>query len=165
MHILYTGENPEFWINFYKTSLSEQPQYQLGSNSFNVFRAATPYQRGYGIGNLFKGLAQLAFPVLTSVGKTVGKQALATGAHVLSDVISGRNAKDAILDHGKTAATKLLKKAATNLSGDGIGFRPRRKRSIKALVTTTSSVRNKRHRRAVGSKKTGVVKDIFQAVL
>ncbi|GFW61344.1 uncharacterized protein F54H12.2 [Trichonephila clavipes] len=48
------------------------------------------FQKGYGIGGIFRRLFRAALPFLVKGGKTIGKEVLMTGSRVASDVLSGR---------------------------------------------------------------------------
>jgi len=60
-----------------------------------------PYQRGAGLGSLFRGLFRAILPVAKSGGKSVGRQALQTGTEIASDVLAGKSLKDAAEERGK----------------------------------------------------------------
>ncbi|GFU11539.1 uncharacterized protein F54H12.2 [Trichonephila clavipes] len=47
------------------------------------------FQKGYGIGGIFRRLFRAALPILVKGGKTIGKEVLMTGSRVASDVLSG----------------------------------------------------------------------------
>ncbi|GFT40921.1 uncharacterized protein TNCV_1412401 [Trichonephila clavipes] len=47
------------------------------------------FQKGYGLGGIFRRLFRAALPFLIKEGKAVGKEALRTGKRVVSDVLSG----------------------------------------------------------------------------
>lgn len=165
MHVLFVPETPEFWYQYYQETISQQPQYQLG-NGMPIYQGYTSYQRGYGIGNFFKGLFRMAMPLFKSAAKTVGKQALASGANFAADVVQGRDPKEALMDHGKQAVSTLLNKAANRIqAGNGLGVRPRasRKPIKRTLTHRTPSVTKKKSRRVVGSRK-AVSFDIFQGI-
>ncbi|GFY07393.1 uncharacterized protein F54H12.2 [Trichonephila clavipes] len=53
------------------------------------------FQKGYGIGGIFRRLFRTALPFLVKGAKTIGKEVLMTGSHVASDVLSGENFKEA----------------------------------------------------------------------
>ena len=95
------------------------------------------FQRGAGLGSVFSGLFRSLFPILKTVGKTVGKQALRTGAQVASDVLAGEHIKDSLENRGKEAGRVLLKKGIRHLDkvqkGKGLGIRPKRKKTTKAV--------------------------------
>ncbi|GFV77973.1 uncharacterized protein TNCV_1271 [Trichonephila clavipes] len=54
------------------------------------------FQKGYGIGGIFRRLFRAALPFLVKGGKTIGKEVLMTGNRVASDVFSGGNFKEAV---------------------------------------------------------------------
>jgi hypothetical protein len=84
------------------------------------------YQRGGGIGNFLGRLFRFVLPVAKKAMKSVGKQALATGADILSDAVQGRNIKEAAKEHGRAAAGNLLNKAGNFMRGNGrLGKRPK----------------------------------------
>src|SRR5215469_18084241 len=51
-------------------------------------------QVGHGLGSIFAGLFRFAMPLLKSLGITLGKQALRTGARIESDVAQGQSFTD-----------------------------------------------------------------------
>src|SRR3569832_2255216 len=105
MHITYIIESTDYRIQFYKSSISDQSQYQLGGNLAG-FKAYFPYHQGSGIGNFFKGLYHIALPLL----KTMGKQALITGSKTAADIAEGKDIKSTASKHAKTVAETLLHK-------------------------------------------------------
>ena len=54
------------------------------------------FQRGYGLGSIFKGLFRWAMPHLQQGAKVIGRKALQTGANVAQDVLDGDNIKTAV---------------------------------------------------------------------
>src|SRR3569832_59432 len=120
MHITYVIEPTDYWVQFYKSTIKDQSQYQLGGNLAG-FKAHAPYHRGAGVGNFFKGLYRIALPLL----KTMGKQALITGSKIATDIAEGKDVKSSASKHGKTAVATLLHKTTDEIQnlqkGDGIG--------------------------------------------
>ena len=55
------------------------------------------FQRGYGLGSIFKGLFRWAMPHLQQGAKVIGRKALQTGVNVAQDVLDGDNIKKAIM--------------------------------------------------------------------
>ena len=53
------------------------------------------FQRGYGLGSIFKGLFRWAMPHLQQGAKMLGKRALQTGVDIAQDVLAGENVKTA----------------------------------------------------------------------
>lgn len=122
MHVLYVGDSVEDWLNYYKSTITDNPQYQLGGD-LRGFRAYAPYHRGAGLGNVFKSLFRIALPFL----KTMGKHALISGSKIAADVAGGRKFKESAVEHGRTAASQVLHEAADKIQkGKGLGKRKRR---------------------------------------
>ncbi|GFU53473.1 uncharacterized protein F54H12.2 [Trichonephila clavipes] len=69
------------------------------------------FQKGYGIGGIFRRLFRAALPFLVKGGKTIGKEVLMTGSRVASDVLSGENFKEAVKKRSKESGKKLAQKA------------------------------------------------------
>ena len=59
-----------------------------GGEIGSVYRASFMVQRGNGIGSFFRGLFCFVNPLLYSGSKDVGKQALKTGSHILTDILN-----------------------------------------------------------------------------
>lgn len=70
-----------------------------------------PYQRGGGIGSFFRGLFKMAVPLFKKAAKSVGKQALKTGAAVVADVARGQDILPSLKEHGLEGAAALADKA------------------------------------------------------
>ena len=68
-------------------------------------------QQGYGLGNLFSSIAKSVLPLVKSGAKAVGKQVLQSGVDFASDVLSGKNAKQAAIDRAKAAGSNFLRAA------------------------------------------------------
>jgi len=107
-------EDPAFWVDFFTS--------QTGAGGF----VGDPFQRGgFALGGLLKGLSRVIFPVLKRAGKSVAKQALKTGVAVAQDALAGRNVGEAFEEHGRAAASRLVKKAAKSVNP---GTKPKRRR-------------------------------------
>ena len=123
MRSYYEPETVEFWIS----TLVEQ-QYGNGYPSF----VGMPYQRGMGIGSFFRGLFRAVAPIVRSVGKTAGREALRAGAGILTDTLQGRDIKDSVNEHGRKALGNTLKETGDIIqrpqSGRGLGTRKGLKR-------------------------------------
>lgn len=140
MRVIYVPGNERQWAHYYHSQAL-----QHGSG----FAAALPYQRGSGLGSLFKGIFRAILPVAKSVGKNVGRQALQTGTEIAADVLAGKSIKDAAQERGKIGASKLLNKASKNLQprrknkkkkqqqGSGLGIRnsSNKKKTTRAPTT------------------------------
>ena len=85
--------------------------------------AGPVYQRGHGIGSLFRGLFRFAMPLLKHGAKAVGRQALQTGIQVAGDMLENRPVKESIRarvrEAGSTLKTKAENKMTQLLAGSG----------------------------------------------
>ena len=73
--------------------------------------AGAGVQQGYGLGNLFSSIAKSVLPLVKKGAKTLGKQVLQSGVDFASDVLQGKNVKQAAIDQAKAAGTNLLQAA------------------------------------------------------
>ncbi len=90
-----------------------------------------PYQRGAGLGNVFRSIFRAILPLAKRAGRTIGKQALSTGAQIASDVVAGENWRTSSKRRIREGAAKTLRKSADTVQGGrGLGKRPATK-SIK----------------------------------
>ena len=74
---------------------------QKGEN-LPVFHGAR-FQRGYGLGSIFRGLFRWALPYLEQGAKMLGKKAFQTGVSIGQDVSAGENLKTATKKRAKQA--------------------------------------------------------------
>jgi hypothetical protein len=68
------------------------------------------FQRGYGIGGIFKSLARYAIPLFKQSAKVVGKRALQAATEVGQDVLRGKNVRESVKTHGGTLLKTLPNK-------------------------------------------------------
>ena len=73
--------------------------------------AGARVQQGYGLGNLFSSIAKSVLPLVKKGAKTLGKQVLQSGVEFASDVLHGKNAKQAAIDQARAAGSNLLQTA------------------------------------------------------
>jgi hypothetical protein len=116
MRVLYEPEDVKFWTCLLSET-SHQNQKGGGLRGFEGFR----YQRGAGLGSFFRGLFRAALPVISNVGRTVGKQALSTGAAIMQDIVNGEDIEKVAKSRGREAAGQLLTKAANAIKQTGNG--------------------------------------------
>ena len=88
------------------------------------------FQRGYGLGSIFKGLFRWAMPHLPQGAKVIGRKALQMGVNVAQDVLDGDNIKTAVHKRTKQALGLPSQNALQGQSGAG-------KKSIKRKVQGT----------------------------
>jgi len=84
------------------------------------------FQRGAGIGSIFRGLFKMILPAVKNIGRTVGKQALVTGTDIASDMLHGQDFKTTVKRRGKQAGKILTAKAKKKLQQTGSGVRKRK---------------------------------------
>ena len=68
-------------------------------------------QQGYGSGNLFSSIAKSILPLVKKGAKALEKQVLQSSVNFASDVLQGKNIKQAAIDQAKAAGTNLLQAA------------------------------------------------------
>ena len=133
----FNPENFNVWLDYYTDQAS---QVGYGMTGFKGF----PYHRGAGLGSFFRSLFRMAVPLIRSAASNVGKQALATGAHVASDMVQGKPFIQALEEHGKEGAAQLISKAGRALQkGQGLGTRPK---SIKGVSTDVFTLKAKKRK-------------------
>ena len=141
MRVSYNPDAETFWDDYY---MAQAKQSGHGLAAFH----GVPYQRGAGIGSLFRSLFRLIVPIGKAAAKAIGKEALTAGANIAGDVVKGRSLKASAAEHGKAAAANLAQKAATKLqTGKGLG-----KRKAKGPVKTRNPKRKKASRKKSGPK-------------
>lgn len=135
MHQHFNPENFNTWLNYYTEQAS-----QVGYGNIVGFKG----QRGAGLGSFFRSLFRMAVPLIKSAATKIGKQALATGAHVATDLIHGRPIVQSMEEHGKEGASNLLKQAEEALQrGRGLGTRPKSIKGLKEDVFTLTRKKRK----------------------
>jgi hypothetical protein len=129
---------------------------QQGGSIPVVFRG--PYQRGDGLGGLFKGLVRVARPIFKSVikaatplakraGKALAKQAMNTGMEIARDVSKGEN--------WRTSTRKRLAQGADDLAAlAGTSLRDMTGGAHEQRLTPTLAARML-HSRQVGANRGG----------
>ena len=90
-------------------------------------------QQGYGLGNLFNSIAKRVLPLVKKGAKTLGKQVLQSCVEFASDVLHGKNVKQAAIDQAKTAGSNLLQVAQQKI------------RKRKAATRKVQKKKRKRH--------------------
>ncbi|KAL3099594.1 hypothetical protein niasHS_003049 [Heterodera schachtii] len=96
-----------------------------GVGTYNIFHGQ-PFQRGNGIGAVFRSLMRYLVPIGKEIGATIGRQGLESGNRVLSNVLEGKDLKESLISEGKVGLKNLLEKAANNVQtqkGKGFDFK------------------------------------------
>ena len=144
MRVSYTPHSEQFWASHFA---------QRGG-SISPFEGYA-YQRGGGLGNIFKSLLRVVLPMAKSAGKTIGKQALKSGANAAADILEGRDPAEALLSHGRHGAARMVRKAAgqkkkkKKQTGKGVGKRPTQRKVFKGRITRKQQAPKKK-----GNKRT-----------
>ncbi|GFX80604.1 uncharacterized protein TNCV_498711 [Trichonephila clavipes] len=108
---------------------------QIGSG-LNHYKGNS-FQKGYGIGGIFRRLFRAALPFLVKGGKTIGKEVLMTGSRVASDALSGENFKEAVKTRSRESGKKLDQKAIDRVqSMVGKGQYKRKRKKQKKLISS-----------------------------
>jgi hypothetical protein len=89
----------------------------------------TKYQRGHGLGSIFKSFyrwispifKQHALPVLKQGATTLGEEAIRTAANLANDALSGKNIEEAALERAKEAVGSISSKAQNYLKQSQVG--------------------------------------------
>ena len=112
------------------------------------------FQRGYGLGSIFRGLFRWAMPHLQQGAKVIGEKALQTGVNVFQDVLDGDNIKTAVHKRTKQALGLPSQNSLQGQSGAG-------KKSIKrkAQGSTISSPPGKKAKTSPQQKKSKTIFD------
>lgn len=102
------------------------------------------YQKGYGLGGIFRRLFRSAFPFIVKGTKAIGKEALRTGTRVASDVLSGQDFKESVKSRTKESGKHLAQKAINNVEsmiGKGKYKRKRQKKKKGHSIKSAESGR------------------------
>jgi hypothetical protein len=101
-------------------------------------------QRGYGLGGVFRSAGRYVNPILEEVGKIGATVGADLAKNLLTDVIEGKNIKEAARERGKQAGTKSL-----NLAGERVVQKIQEPKTSKAPQKPTKRPRSQ----SVGTKK------------
>ena len=75
------------------------------------FYAGVKRQQGYGLGGILAKLGRFVLPILKPVAKSIGKQAIKSGAQFAGDILDGSSPKQALKRNLKQGARELFNKA------------------------------------------------------
>lgn len=112
MHVDFDPLNVE-WSKF-TIGPSEDDEFYRQTGGYAIFRGM-PYQRGNGLGSIFRRLFRYLLPIGKEIGSAIGRQGLETGSKVLSNVLEGKDLKQSLIDEGKVGLKSLLDKASSGL--------------------------------------------------
>lgn len=115
-----------------------------GTPSYSVF-TGMPYQRGAGVGAVFRTLMRYLLPIGRQMAGAIGREGLETGSRVLSGYLDGKNLKETMVHESKAGLKNLLEKAAQNLDhgknsssqgGKGFDFKQYKEKPSKSSFTS-----------------------------
>jgi hypothetical protein len=147
MRVVFDPESQLIWQQYYTT------QAKQAGHGLPGFQGVQ-YQRGNGLGALFKGLFRMIFPIAKTVGKAVGRQALITGTDVVADVLGGRPFEEAVKAQGKAGLKNLVNKAQNHLQSGG-GVRKMKKKGKAKTKKRPLGIKKKKLKKPTNSKKKG----------
>ena len=104
---------------------------QRGAGGMPVFNGSR-YQKGMGLGSMFKSVAPIvkthAVPVIKDAAKFVGFEAIITAANIASDAIDGKNFNESIKERAKETIENLSDKVTTVIQkgGETINYKKRK---------------------------------------
>lgn len=134
----FNPENLNVWLDYYNDQASQVGYGIIGFKG-------THYQRGAGLGSFFRSLFRMAIPMIRSAATHVGKQALASGAHMATDVLQGMPILQSLEERGKKGAANLFRQAGDALQkGRGLGVRPKSIKETNDVFTSTKSKRGRK---------------------
>ena len=80
---------------------------QVGNGS--PYFSGALFQRRYGLGSIFGSIAKSIMLLIKSGAKAIGKQALKGGLGFASDILAGKDVKQAAVDRAQSAGSMLLR--------------------------------------------------------
>jgi hypothetical protein len=104
------------------------------------------YQRGAGIGAIFKTLLRFLLPLGKEAGAAIGRQGLESTSRILGNVLEGKPLKDTLKNEARSGVQNLLHKAA-NRVGQMEGSGKRRKRKSSSRNSINSGKKAKRSKK------------------
>jgi hypothetical protein len=108
---------------------------QHGGN-ITGYRAAR-FQRGYGIGGIFKSLARYAIPLFKQGAKVVRKRALQAATEVGQDVLQRKNVRESVKTHGGDVAVKDFVEQGAKVLLQQAGRESKRRQGQRSNLSTT----------------------------
>ena len=124
-----------------RAEFKEPTPAQFGG-SFTVYRGL-PYQRGSGLGSVFRNVLRFLLPI----GKAVGKEVLRSGIGVAGDVLEGESVKGAMRKRGGQAVRNLANQTGQGKvktqKGKGLG-RPKKRAAAAAPIKGRAPAKKRR---------------------
>lgn len=147
MRVTYVPNNEHVWLKHYNNQIGN------GGLGFSGIR----YQRGRGLGNIFKNIFNailpIAKPLIGRAAKTIGKEAIHMGSNFANDLIAGENVKKALKNRTEQSVKRLTRRAAKKMTGNGIGIKKKSNKSLPLAVPQRQKVTNSNKRRKSSKKR------------
>lgn len=110
---------------------------QAGNGIGTVYRGSAT-QKGRGIGSFLSGLFRSVLPILKSGARTVGREALKTGANILGDIVNNKPVGPSVRARISNAGNTLKRKAESKIEAmRGAGLKTTKRRRTSQSLTTT----------------------------
>ncbi len=109
---------PEVYIRYYQNQRGGG-----GGQQMHIYRGPK-YQRGYGIGSIFRSVIKTLTPIFTSqkfkdAAATAGRHALSAGVNIGKDLVEGANLKEALKRRGKEALAEAYHEVVDTMGSEG----------------------------------------------
>jgi hypothetical protein len=111
---------------------------QRGGN-ITGYRGAR-FQRGYGIGGIFKSLARYTIPLFKQGAKVAGNRALQAATEVGQDVLQGKNVRESVKTHGGDVVKDFTEQGAKVLLQQA-GRGSKRRQGRRSNLSTTKRLK------------------------
>lgn len=139
MHVVFDPDSLN-WQDFVaadgvQTGYGYAARFQLGHGYFE----GTPYQRGHGLGSVFRSLWRYLLPLGKQAAASIGREGLEATSRVLSSVLDANNTtdlKETMRREATASAANLLTKVSDRLRQGGRGARRKRIKADDVTVTT-----------------------------
>lgn len=111
MHVNFNPDGVE-WKQYFAVQTGGG-QYFSGNpyqRGYGAYFSGVPYQQGYGFGSVVGSIVRFLLPMLASAGRELGKEGLATGARILTEVAKGKNVRNAVVDQTSDGIRNLVER-------------------------------------------------------
>lgn len=113
------------------TSRNRYYYYYLQQAGGGGFRGPV-FQRGNGLGSIFKSLVRFITPIIKPAAKALGREAIGVGSRWFGDISAGQDPKSALKKNFKIAGSNLLHKAGDKVLNSQFGSGKRKRKSTKS---------------------------------
>lgn len=165
MHVPFNPQEIDWCLHL--TPQTYNPYKQGGSGIFY----GSSYQRGAGIGSLFRSLLRVLLPLGKEASWAVARQGLESGNRILSDVLQGKDLRESAKIQTRRGVINLLDNASANLKknaskqkGEGLStYKKATPKSIKRKLGLLNSHKNLYATVGPSKRKKALRKDLLGA--